>query len=187
MIPKQCLEDLVKIGVTAPSGSNSQRWTFTILTPRNDVKALARQIAIYFKDLNRIASNPAARIYARVFHKDSLGNYFRKYYSSVNKALKAWEEEDRDILFHGAPALIIIGSSPGGSCPKEDALMAAQNILLAAHAMGLGTCMIGYAVAAMNNNAGLKRSAGMPESESVHAVIALGYPNEEYQRLTGRK
>jgi nitroreductase/ferredoxin len=186
-VQRQYLEDLVKIGITAPSGSNSQRWTFTVLPVRGAVEALGHQIADYFKNLNRLASNPVARIYARIFHGDRLGNYFRNYYSSVDKALQAWEKEGRDILFHGAPAVIVIGSSIGASCPQEDALMAAQNILLAAHAMGLGTCMIGYAVAAMNNDIGLKRYVDIPESESIHAIIAVGYPNEEYQRLAGRK
>ena len=65
--------------------------------------------------------------------------------------------------------------------------MAAQNILLTAHAMGLGTCMIGYAVEALNRDAKLKKLIAMPVEEVVHAVIVLGFPNEHYQRLAGRK
>ena len=65
--------------------------------------------------------------------------------------------------------------------------MAAQNILLAAHAMGLGTCMVGYAVEALNRDVGLKKLVAIPVAEVVQAVIVLGYPDEEYRRLTGRK
>jgi nitroreductase/NAD-dependent dihydropyrimidine dehydrogenase PreA subunit len=186
-VPRPWLEDLVKIGITAPSGSNSQKWTFTVLATRREVVALGAGMASFFKRLNLLAASKFARLYSRLFSSDELGNYFRRQYDTVRQGLIAWEEEERDILFHGATAAIIIGSAPGGSCPKEDALMAAQNILLAAHAMGLGTCMIGYAVEALNRDAKLKELIAVPAEEAVHAVIVLGYPAERYCRMAGRK
>jgi nitroreductase len=74
-----------------------------------------------------------------------------------------------------------------GFLPGEDALLATQNILLAAHSMGLGSCLIGYAVAAMKKDPSIQRSIGIPAEEEIHAVIALGYPDEVYQRVAGRK
>ena len=49
----------------------------------------------------------------------------------------------KDQLFHGSTAAILTGSNPGVSCPAEDAPLATQNILLAAHSIGLGSCLIG--------------------------------------------
>jgi nitroreductase len=68
-------------------------------------------------------------------------------------------------------------------------LLATQNILLAAHSMGLGTCLIGYAVAAMKKDPSIQQSIGIPSEEDIHAVIALGfgYPDEVYQKAAGRK
>jgi nitroreductase len=76
---------------------------------------------------------------------------------------------------------------PGGSNPKEDALLATQNILLAAHSMGLGTCLVGFAVEAIRYDQTIKHFLKIPNVEKVYAVIAVGYPDEEYQGLTGRK
>ena len=59
--------------------------------------------------------------------------------------------------------------------------------MLAAHGMGLGSCLIGYAVAAMKKDPSIKQSIGIPSEEEIHAVIALGYPEEVYQRVAGRK
>ena len=53
--------------------------------------------------------------------------------------------------------------------------------------MGLGSCLIGFAVAAMGRDRRIQRSIGIPEEEEVHAVIALGYPDESYCRVAGRK
>jgi len=123
----------------------------------------------------------------KLFGNNQLYDYYTNYYQSVNDAIADWEESKTDRLFHGATAVIIVGSQPGASCPKEDAMLATQNILLAAHSMGLGTCLIGFAVEAMKNDKGIKTFLGIPKNEAVYAVIALGYPNERYQTITGRR
>ena len=71
-------------------------------------------------------------------------------------------------------------------CP-EDALLATQNILLAAHCVGLGTCLVGYAVAVMRRERRVCRFAGLPDNETPYAVIALGYPDERYASMAGRR
>lgn len=181
------LEDLVKIGTTAPSGTNSQKWTFTILPDRGRVTVLGHAIADYFARLNRLAANPGLRFWSKLFGNDELGRYYRKYYQTMAEGLTDWRQHGRDRLFHGAPATILIGSEPGASCPKEDALLASQNILLAAHAMGLGTCLIGFAVAAINRVPKIRRILELAEGEEMHAVIGLGYPDEQYRKAAGRK
>ena len=84
-------------------------------------------------------------------------------------------------------AAIVVGMKTGASCPAEDALLATQNILLAAHSMGLGSCLIGFAVSAIKEAPELKSALGIPTEETVYAVIALGYPNESYETVAGRK
>jgi nitroreductase len=105
----------------------------------------------------------------------------------VKEAITDMETGGRDRLFHGAPAVIAVGSRPGASCPAEDALLVAGNILLGAHAMGLGTCLIGYAVVAVARDRNVRAFLGLSPGEAVHAVIALGYPDERYRTVTGRK
>jgi nitroreductase/ferredoxin len=186
-VERNLLEDLVKIGVTAPSGSNSQVWTFTTLPDRAAVEAFGDQVARFFRSLNRMAENPLLRNGMRLLGKRELDDYYRNYYQSVGEALDERERTGRDRLFHGATAAICVGTRPGGSTPKEDALLAGQNILLAAHAMGLGSCLIGFAVAALAKDIRVKRFLGVPDNERVHAVIALGYSDETYLRPAGRK
>jgi len=186
-VPRPVLEDLVKIGTTAPSGTNSQGWTFTTLPSRAAVMKLGNAVGAFFKRINRMAENPLLRHGLRLIGRPELAGYYRDYHQSVAEGLADWEERGRDRLLHGAPAVIIVGSIPGGSCPAEDALLATQNILLAAHAMGLGTCLIGFAVSAMQKDGRIKDLLKIPREENVHAVIALGHPAVTYQRLTGRK
>jgi nitroreductase/NAD-dependent dihydropyrimidine dehydrogenase PreA subunit len=186
-IEREILEDLVNVGICAPSGTNSQTWTFTILPDRDSVIAAARAILDFFRKLNRTAENIIIRNLLKLIGKTALNDYYQNYYKSVSKGIEQYEKYGKDLLFHGATAAIIVGSKPEGSCPSEDALLATQNILLAAHAMGLGSCLIGFAVEAIRHEASIKPALGIPRNESVHAVIALGYPDEKYQTVCKRK
>ncbi len=186
-VPRAVLEDLVKIGITAPSGTNSQLWTFTIVPDRRSVSRLAERVGAFYRRLNRLAENGMARAVSKVLFKDALGAYYRDYYETVREGLEEAARGGRERLFHGAPAAILVGSSPGASCPQEDALLATQNILLGAHAMGLGTCLIGFAVEAIRRDPRIGRAIGLDRGERIYAVIAVGYPDERYVRPCRRR
>lgn len=186
-VERALLEDLVRIGVTAPSGTNNQAWTFTILPDRASVEAFGERVARFFRALNRAAENPLLRNGLKLLGKRELADYYANYYQSVSEALDEREKTGRDRLFHGATAAIVVGARPGASTPEEDSLLAVQNILLAAHAMGLGSCLIGFAVVVVAREIDVKRFLGIPDDERVHAVIALGYSDETYLRAAGRK
>jgi nitroreductase/Pyruvate/2-oxoacid:ferredoxin oxidoreductase delta subunit len=162
-VPRGVLEDLVKIGTTAPSGTNCQLWTFTVLPERQAVEKLGTAVADFFRRLNKLADSRLARLISRIFMKNVLGKYRREYYETVKEALQQYDQTGLDRLFHGAPAVILIGMRPEAACPCEDAMLASQNILLAAHAM-----------------------IGIPKEEKVYSVIALGKTREYYKRLARR-
>ncbi len=186
-VEKELLEDLVKIGVTAPSGSNCQMWSFTVLPDRKSVEALGEQVKQFFHNLNRMAGKAWLRILLKLLGKPDLSNYHENYYESIKEGLEEWETDDKDMLFHGAPAVIVIACKQEATCPAEDALLAAQNILLGAHSLGLGTCLIGFAVSAMKKERKIRDFIDLPGDEDAYAVIAIGYPKEKYVNVTGRK
>ena len=159
-VGREILEDLVKIGITAPSGTNSQVWTFTLLSDRKAIAAFGKQVALFFKEVNKAAENAFLRASLRLIGRKELSDYYRDYYESVKKAMDEWEKMGRDRLFHGATAAIVVASRPGGSTSKEDALLAAQNILLVAHSVGLESCLIGYAVVSLSKDIRIKRFLG---------------------------
>lgn len=181
------MEDLVRIGTTAPSGTNAQEWTFTILAERTQVEALGRYIVAFFRRLNRLAAIAPLRAAMGYVGQKGLQRYYERYYDRSVERIHIWETTGEDFLFHGAPALILVGSTDLASCPGEDALLATQNILLAAHTMGLGTCLIGFAVEAINRDRRIARALGLGPGERIHAVIAVGWPNERYETIIPRR
>ncbi len=186
-VDKAMLEDLVKIGTTAPSATNSQGWNFTILPERKDVVAYGNYIIEFFRKVNKLANNFVIRNTMSLLGKNDLKTFHQNYSRFVGKAVSNWYSGEHDYLFHGAPALIIVGGADTCSMPNEDAQLASQNIQLAAHSMGLGTCLIGFAVKAMLNDKTICIRTGAKPGEKYYSVIAVGWPDETYKHVCNRK
>ncbi|MCP4626200.1 MAG: 4Fe-4S dicluster domain-containing protein, partial [bacterium] len=66
-VSRTMLEDLVKIGISAPSGSNCQMWTFTIFPDRKAVVNFGKHIGDFYKKLNNMAKRAWLRHLLRIF------------------------------------------------------------------------------------------------------------------------
>jgi nitroreductase len=78
-------------------------------------------------------------------------------------------------VFHGAETLILICARRLDTLVTADCWLAAENIMLAATALGLGTCCIGAAVEALNSER-IKDALGIPADVHVVAPIVVGVP-----------
>jgi nitroreductase len=79
-----------------------------------------------------------------------------------------------------APVGIMIVVDPrASSCPIQDGSLAAGNMMLAAHALGLGTCWINPGL----NDAGALEVLGIPPDRRIICVLSLGYPAETPDKM----
>jgi nitroreductase len=81
-------------------------------------------------------------------------------------------------IFYDATTLVAICAETTSEFVVADCWLAAENLMLAAAAGGLGTCVIGFAVAAMNT-VEIKDMLGIPARLWVVAPIILGVPREK--------
>jgi nitroreductase len=89
-----------------------------------------------------------------------------------------------DVL-HGARTLIVIYGKPVGRFVEADCWLAAENLMLAACAHGLGTCVVGMTVDALND-ADIKKALSVPDEMMAVAPIIIGYADNKLQP-TARK
>jgi nitroreductase len=78
-------------------------------------------------------------------------------------------------IFYGAPALVLICSTTDHPWAVENCALAAENLMLATHAAGLGTCWIGFAQAWLRSAEGKAFLNIRPEVRPV-APIIVGHP-----------
>jgi len=147
----EALRSLIESAIQAPSAINLQPWRFAV--------ALRRET------LQRIAG--AARDHL-LSHMQPGSPFLRFRSMLVDPAC--------DIL-HGAPALVVICATEAEQQAAEDCAVAAQNLMLTAHARGLGTCCIGLARPWLNQPEG-RRLLGIPAESVAIIPIIVGEPAE---------
>ena len=81
-------------------------------------------------------------------------------------------------VFYDATTLVLICGKTSAPSYVADCWLAAENLMLAACAMGLGTCVIGSALAALNRPE-TKVLLNIPEKFVVVAPIVVGFPDDE--------
>jgi nitroreductase len=78
-------------------------------------------------------------------------------------------------IFYGADVLIVICGKSNKSLISADCWLAAENLMLAACYAGIGSCVIGLAIAALNSKE-MRSELKIPNNFTVFAPIILGYP-----------
>lgn len=78
-------------------------------------------------------------------------------------------------VFYNASTLIVIYSSYPGPFVKPECWLAAENLMLAAYAKGLGSCVIGFALSALNLSE-WKQELEIPASMTAQVAIIVGWP-----------
>ena len=92
-------------------------------------------------------------------------------------------KRDKDFknMFRNAPNLICV-CTPAEGGGELDAGLLGENMMLAAQAMGLGTCCLGGPVRFLNANADARfflDRLDIPEGYKLNYILAIGYPDEQ--------
>jgi nitroreductase len=144
--------DLIDAAIQAPNALNAQSWGFTVVT----APTLLRRIAAETKAsaLTRLQGAPEQAV-----------------------MLQHLAQPDFDVLY-GAPALVVIWTTGADDLSTHDCCLAAENLMLAAHAKGLGTCWIGF-VESWLQGPDADAVLDLPSGARPVAPIILGYPMAE--------
>jgi len=80
-------------------------------------------------------------------------------------------------LFYGAPVLILVFATPD-VINDYDCALAAENTMLVAHSLGIGSCWIGLSE--------FLKEAGVPEGHKLIAPLIFGYPAKGKRKAPAR-
>lgn len=151
-IDEPTIRHLIDAAIHAPSAVNQQPWTFTVVRDQH----ILDLISLGSKS-HMLATMPASP------HSE----HFQERLTDPNFH-----------IFYHAPMLILISANAAGPWIVEDCALAAENLMLAAHAAGLGSCWIGFAQSFLNTWEG-KNVLGLPAAWVSIAPIIVGCPKAE--------
>ncbi len=148
------------------SAINRRALTFSVI----DDKAVMQRFRL--KALNGLAeAEKAGRVPER--------------FAYLMQAVPAWFEEGVDMIFRGAPHLLVVSAAPESVCPEEDVNLALADFELMAQSAGLGTVWCGMAKMTLEILPELKRTMGLTPGHFYYAML-FGLPSFHYARTVQR-
>jgi nitroreductase len=153
-IDKNDIQTLLDAAVHAPTAMHEEPWSFVVIQDQNLLSRLSDSAKALLRDEAQGSDSQIA------IHTLELVN-----------------QSDFHV-FYNASTLIIIYSKFEGPYVVADCWLAAENLMLAACANSLGTCVIGFAVSALNTPE-WKKELGIPAEMTAVAPIIVGLPAGE--------
>ena len=99
----------------------------------------------------------------------------------------AWKTTGTDILFRGAPHLLVVSALKESASPLQDCIIALTTFELYAQSHGVGTIWNGLATLTISELVpSLKKRLGIPEDHQIGYVMGFGYPAIKYERTIER-
>ncbi len=184
-VPREDLERLVDLCRYAPTGSNRQTVEILVVEDPDRVKMLSNLTVDYFEGgVARIEdAAKALRAEGKEIPPELQDDLDRL---PLRKRIAAARALGHDPIFHGAPAVMIFHSEKTPSTPKDDCVIAAQTVVLAAMTLKLGTCYIGLFYYPARAYAPVIDELDLPPGHQIGSVLTLGYPKLKFLRSVDR-
>jgi nitroreductase len=149
-VPKEKIEAVLEAGVWAATGMNKQPWRFVIIEDKSTIR----------------------------FVSDETKKAVKEIMPAVSERFNTKE----DIICYNAPTLIFICTEKNPDFDRinlRDSVLAAQNMFLKAHELGLGTCYMGWIDVAISRNPKILEKTGVPKDFTVQVPLIIGYPKNQ--------
>jgi nitroreductase/NAD-dependent dihydropyrimidine dehydrogenase PreA subunit len=171
-VSRETVQALIEIAEYVPSADNAQPVDWLVFDDSDLIEELSQQTVTAFEEkLDQGRKNMSAIVediqdFERILHQKSQG---------------------LDPIFFKAPVLLIAHVPVEDSFGRDDATYAAYNLILAAQRMGLGSCLIGYFIYALENSDQLRRHLGLSDNRRVEVALVIGYPKYKFRRTVPRR
>ena len=176
-VPRPLLEKILTAAIWAPSNSNVQPWEFIVLAgpAKQNLDSLLDGLLRSAARSDYDPSLPEEGFSLPAEFRKRQGQLLTRMVQEVKAAGGDVGKLSRGSFnFFGAPVAIIVAMDRGhGFGPVVSVAAAIQNLLLAAHAEGLGTCWEAMPLIYANR---IREHLSLPERKRLVAGIALGYP-----------
>lgn len=149
-ISRETVRHLLAAAVRAPTAMHQEPWAFAVIQDRQLLKSISDRA----KPL-ALAEMQRAQCDAEVLNLFAHPNFN---------------------IFYNAGTLIVICGQIANPAAVADCWLAAENLMLAACAMSLGSCVIGSASETLNMPP-VKAELGIPDDMQVVAPIIVGVPD----------
>jgi ferredoxin/nitroreductase len=163
-VPSASIDELLTDLVHAPTGCNDRDLVFSVVYNRKDMGILRERV---------IQAIEARQKSGAVLHEFVAG------------AVQAYRNNGSDMLFRGAPHLLLVSPGEKARCGQEDAVLALAYFELLAQSAGLGTTWCGMIKFIADAIPGIHNLLGLASDTYFYAMM-FGKPAVRYARTVQR-
>lgn len=161
-VSRQDLDCLLEAARWAPSNHNRQPWKFLVIEDRGRIRELAQQVRVgmeaKLRSLPEVATvHAAGLVQYGTFFADAPVLIVAMHKLPIAAAAGLWKTTPHPELVSGEPLSVA---------------MAMQNLLLSAHILGLGACVMSAPLLADN----IAELLQVPPGFAITSLIAVGHP-----------
>lgn len=175
------LDQIVEAARYAPTATNAQSLSFTLVTDPEKLRATADYTIGVFNGLARILLNPLVKCLLKPFMKEVYG------YVPMFQKLKEEHAAGNDPILRKATALLFIHTPASNRFGSEDANLAYQNASLMAQSLGVSQIYMGFVLTAIREDRSDKLARLLGIDGKIRAIMALGMPAFRYDNYTKRQ
>ena len=162
------IEKLIEVAGHAPSGHNDRQLLYTLVDDKGTIFDLREEAIAGLENLVKEKALP-----------EGLDMFV--------DIIEAWKSTGTDILFRGAPHLLVVSAPEENAAPSQDCLIALTTFELYAQSYGIGTIWNGLAMLTISELVpSLKKRLGIPDDHQIGYVMGFGYPAIQYERTINR-
>lgn len=189
-LPDGMIHRILEAGRFAPSTGNTQPWKFIVVNSPEILAEMEKdaikmaKFFMFFIDYTR--GNILRRLYILSWVKWII-RFMKNELNPVPFALMSQIAQGKAPVFHGAPTLILlVEDKRGAGCPATDIGICGQNMILAAHSMGAGSCWFGTTKLLMYLPK-WKKKFGIKYPYRLNDCIGFGWPNPKADGMVPRE
>lgn len=169
-VDRSLILHIISLLQNAPNGGNKELVEYTLI---DDIRQMDYIRGLAYKKMEDLAKQG---IYAAGYDKAS--------YEDLKQAEKSVRP---DMLFCGAPHLLIPHAPAGNGCWKQDTDIACAYFELLCNAHGLGAIMMSYCMDVLNIMPDIKNLLNIPDTHYIGMAVGFGYPEIKYARGVQRE
>jgi nitroreductase len=176
-VPREKVEEVLRLAVNAPSANNLQPWEFVVVMDE-ERERLSRRLLKAYKEKQISCGSGAVKPLPEAVRKRGIKTLeaMKGYVAKTGSTVDVFVNEG-SCDFYGAPTAIIICIDDCFSARQfVDVGTAVGYLVLAAESSGLATCPIGLITDYADE---IKELLNIPENKRIVIGVALGYADQE--------
>nr|WP_221412162.1 nitroreductase family protein [Dysgonomonas sp. 25] len=180
-VPKEYLHQIVDAAHLAPTASNGQEVSFTLVTNPELLKQIAEITINTFEATVKKITNPFINPFINLIVPGA-----KEAVPQLNAVISK-HRSGTDAILRGAKAVLLIHTPSTSNFGRQDANLAYQNASLMAESLGVSQFYTGYVCIAIDMDKKRKLAKLLNIEGTIHAGMALSMPAFKFPKYTDRK